>query len=296
MNSIEKAIQRLMKQAEQPDEASKSVARIEQTESTADLNIGTQTNPNLQAAINKIIRWDFDRLESMGYVTPQSKQTNVAEELRVIKRPLVNNALGRSAGNIPRGNTLMVTSSLPGEGKTFMSLNLALSIVAEKDTTVLLMDGDLVNPTMSRLLGVEDQLGLTDVLDGSVGDISEVILQTDIPELRFIPAGRRSALSTELLASEKMHNLIDELSTRYKDRIIIFDSSPVLVTSLAIVLSHLVGQIALVVEAGKTPHNILREVVDLLNDNDVVNLILNKNRRSSLGGYYYGSYYGSGNN
>ena len=131
MNSIEKAIQRLMKQAEQPDEASKSVARIEQTESTADLNIGTQTNPNLQAAINKIIRWDFDRLESMGYVTPQSKQTNVAEELRVIKRPLVNNALGRSAGNIPRGNTLMVTSSLPGEGKTFMSLNLALSIVAE---------------------------------------------------------------------------------------------------------------------------------------------------------------------
>ena len=290
MNSIEKAIQKLISQSKgKSEDIEKPVAWLEEN-STAQTD-GTPITSG--SAPNKVIHWDFNRLEQHGYVTPGSKHVGVAEEFRGIKRPLVKNAFGGGAVPIPNANMIMMTSSLPGEGKTFMTLNLALSMVVEKDTTLLLVDGDLANPTMSRLLGVDDQPGLTDLLNGEVNDIGDILMQTDIPELRFIPAGRSSVYSTELLASERMKAVMHELSERYKDRVILFDSSPLLITSQSIVLSHLVGQIVVVVEAGKTPKNLVKDAVDLLGEDDVVSLVLNKHRRSSFGGYYYGAYYGA---
>jgi len=284
MNSIEKAIERLMKQSTQKSvETGRPIAQAMEPADFA-----------LDADNERYLQFNFSRLEEIGYMTSQDTHTSMAEEFRLIKRPLLRNITGQSAdNNIRNVNLIMVTSSLPNEGKTFIVLNLALSMVAEKDNTVLLIDSDVVNPSLSRMLGLESKPGLTDILNKPEVTVEDVIYDTDIPNLRFIPAGQLDAYSTELLASEKMRLLTNELSERYDDRIILFDSPPLLVASQAAVLSHLVGQVMVVVEAGKTTQNLVAEAVNMLDENNVIGIVLNKNRSSSLSGYYYGAYHGS---
>ncbi len=282
MNSIEKAIERLMKQSARgnPATVGKPVARAVEP-----------TDIALNSKNDRCIKFDFSMLEKIGYMTPHDTNNSLAEEFRLIKRPLLRNIAGRGADDIEHANLIMLTSSLPNEGKTFMTLNLALSMVAEKDNTVLLIDSDVVNPSLSRMLGLESKPGLTEILNDPNVNVEDVMYDTDIPNLRFIPAGNLDAYSTELLASEKMRLLTRELSERYQDRIILFDSPPLLVASQAAVLSHLIGQIMIVVEAGKTPQNLVTEALNMLDENDVIGIVLNKNRSSSLSGYYYGSKY-----
>jgi exopolysaccharide/PEP-CTERM locus tyrosine autokinase len=236
---------------------------------------------------------DVGRLKDAGMVTPDSPRSQIFEEFRLIKRPLLKNALGQGPTRIPRGNLIMVTSCMPGEGKSFCSLNLAMSIAMEMDHTVLLVDADVAKPSIPRMLGIEGGLGLMDVLLEENLPISQVLIRTNIDKLRLMTAGRHHPNATELLASGAMGDLLDEMSRRYSDRIIIFDSPPLLATTESRVLASQMGQVVLVVEAGKTTEQKLREGLQHLGSCETVNLLLNKARFKGESGYYgYGYGYG----
>ena len=239
------------------------------------------------------INIDMAKLENLGFIAPPQDRAKLAEEYRRIKRPLLSNAFGKGKSTIELGNLIMVASALPGEGKTFNTINLAMSLANEMDHTVLVVDIDVLNPATTRLFGLKDEPGLTDVLSNPHMGLEDVIHGTNLPNLKIMPAGQHHAHANELLASEQMKRLAYELSTRYPDRIVILDAPPLLLTSEASVVAGLVGQVLLVVEAGKTAQNAVKEAVNLLDDNDnkVVGIVLNKNRNSNKG--QYGAYYGA---
>ena len=232
-----------------------------------------------------------------GFISPQTERSRTAEEFRMIKRPLLQRAFSGEAALGERPNVIAVTSSVAGEGKTFTSLNLAISIAMELDRTVLLVDADLANPGLSRLLGAQDLPGLTERLLDDKVSLKDLLLRTDVPKLTLLPAGRRHRRSTELLASNTMKGLLDEVATRYPDRVVLFDSPPLLATSEASVLAEQAGQVCLVVESTTTPQFLVKEALGLLRHQDRVSLVLNKTRDELLSGrrgYYYGYRYGYG--
>jgi exopolysaccharide/PEP-CTERM locus tyrosine autokinase len=204
----------------------------------------------------------------------------------------VAHAFGKRATKIEGGHLILITSALPGDGKTFACINLALSIASEQDRSVLLVDGDVPKAHISRLFGIEKQPGLTDMLErDSKVDLSEIIIDTDVDGLSLMSSGKMTRHVTELFASNRMEQLIKALSARDPNRVVIFDSAPLLLTTGSKVLSTLVGQVVLVVCAGKTPHNAVLQAVDQIEEGKAVNLILNQ-ARNQLASEYYGSYYG----
>lgn len=249
-----------------------------------------------EAGSSKTVTIDLERLASLGYVTPDTEKTMLAEEFRVIKRPLITNVMATDSLDRHR-NLIMVTSSLPSEGKSFCALNLALSIAMERDTTVMLVDADVAKPSVLNNLGLRAERGLMDVLLDPEIQVGDVLLKTNIEKFSILPAGRRHKHSTELLASESMVRLLDEIATRYSDRVVIFDSPPLLVTSEARELAAHMGQIVMVVEAGRTSQEAVAEALRYIEGCDIVNLLMNKSdslHGDGYGGYGYG--YGYGHN
>lgn len=242
---------------------------------------------------------DLAQLATKGIITPDAPRSQVADEFRVIKRPLISNALGKGAEPVKNGNLIMVTSALPGEGKSFTAVNLAMSIAMEMDNTVLLVDADVSRPSILNILGLPPANGLMDVLREKNVDFGSVMIKTDVQKLSVVPAGTSNLHATELLASDSMVKLLNEIATRYKDRIIIFDSPPLLVTTEARVLASHMGQVVVVVEAQRTSHAAVKQALALIESCPVVLTILNKSSGSPGGAYYgqqysYGSYgYGS---
>ena len=235
-----------------------------------------------------------DRLRDANMLVPGSRLgENFSDEYRRIKRPLLANAFGKSASLVDQGNLILVTSSIPGEGKTHTSANLALSLALEKDHTVLLVDCDINKYGISQLFGIADKPGLVEVLESDNLSISDVLLSTDIPNLCLIGAGKGNGFVTELLASQKMVAFVSELADRYEDRVIIFDGPPLLPTPQTQVLAGLVGQVVFVIETGKTPQMLVNEALEMIPMEKATNLVMNKSEGlSGRGGYYYG-YYGS---
>lgn len=238
----------------------------------------------------KRITLNLTKMRQYGIVTPDEGRTQIAEQFRVIKRPLLTNAFNKGADMIKNGNLIMVTSALAGEGKSFCTVNLAMSIAMEMDRTVLLVDADVARPSMPKILGCGTERGLLDILLDEKLDLADILIKTDIEKLTLLTAGRRHSHSTELLASQSMGALLKELAQRYADRVVIFDSPPLLLTSEARVLASQMGQIVLVVEAETTSQQTVKETLRQIESCDVVNLIYNK-ARSFSGGEYYGSYY-----
>jgi protein-tyrosine kinase len=248
--------------------------------------------PKLEEKSQEVVTFNWSSLTERGFITPDHSHSQVAEEFRSIKRPLVANALGAKKQEIENSNLILITSSIPGEGKTFTAINLAFSIATEFDKKVLLVDADVAKPSVLKVLGIQDRMGLIDYLEQDSLDLSDVILQTEIAGLRIIPAGKPHKLSTELLASNKMLGLSKELSRRYSDRIVIFDSPPLLAATQAEVLASQMGQIVLVVSAESTPQTfVLESVKKLQSCSDVVLALLNRAQRNLHVGYYgYGKY------
>jgi protein-tyrosine kinase len=238
------------------------------------------------------IEIDFPRLKIRGFVTPDAPASQIAEEFRVIKRPIIRNALGQGGARVHHGNLVMVTSALPGEGKTFTSLNLALSIATEIDSTVLLVDGDVAHPSIPGLLGAPHGPGLLDLLTRDDLDFADAMVKTNIDKLSVLPAGSRHRRSTELLASEQMASLLRELASRYPDRIVIFDSPPLLATTEARVLATNMGQIVMVVAADATSQHAVNQALTTVEGCDIVLMVLNKASRTDVGAYY--GYYATG--
>lgn len=238
---------------------------------------------------------DLERLHGLGFVTPNHPRSGIAEEYRVIKRPLLKNATRNEAAQVADGNLIMVTSALPGEGKSFTALNLAISMAMELDHTVLLVDADVSKPSVLRTLGLPPEKGLMDVLIDSSIQLPDVLLRTNIDKLSILPAGNTSHRATEVLASEGMNRLLEEMATRYSDRIIVFDSPPLLVTTEARALATHMGQIVLVVEAEKTSHGAARQAASMIESCPIKMTLLNKCSHQGAAGYYgYGYGYGYG--
>lgn len=241
------------------------------------------------------VRIHLDGLRARGMVVPNGPATQSAHEYRVIKRPLLRNAFGRHGQEAVRnGKRIMVTSALPGEGKSFTSVNLAMSIAAERDHGVLLIDADVAQPTIPRELGIHADTGLMDWLIDGGPDLSRLVLPTNVETLLLLPAGRRDEHATEWLASDAMSRLLDELSTRYPDYVLIFDSPPLLVTTEARVLASYMGQIVMVVESGRTPREAVTQALSTIGSNEIVGLVLNKAHNIESNGYYQGYGYGYG--
>ncbi len=236
---------------------------------------------------------DLARLRGLNIITPNGDYSATAEEFRMVKRPLLNNAFGADGQKFKNANLIMVTSCFPGEGKSFCTLNLAMSFAMEMDRTVLLVDADVSKPTVLSVLGIEAEKGLLDLLEDKDLNPSEVLIKTSVPNLTVLPAGRRNANATELLASESMARLLDDLAHRYHDRVILFDSPPLLVTTEASVLSTHMGQIVMVIEAGKTPQPAINAALGMVSSCGYVGLLLNK-AESRLGFDKYGYGYGYG--
>ncbi len=244
-------------------------------------------------AVSRRVELDLDALVASGIVSPNAPRSQIADQYRVIKRPLISNAMGKGASPIENGNLIMVTSALAGEGKSFTAINLAMSIATELDNTVMLVDADVARPSVLRMLGLPASPGLLDMLVGDVADLSSVLLKTNIDKLTLLPSGTPHLRATELLASDAMTQLIANIAQRYSDRIIIFDSPPLLLTTESRVLASHMGQIVMVVHAQKTLQTDVQHALASIEACPVKMMVLNQARTSSQGGYGgYGYGYG----
>ena len=245
------------------------------------------------ASSSRRVELNMAMLESSGIVTPNAPRSRIADEFRVIKRPLISNAIGRGAQALTHGNLIMVTSAMPGEGKSFTALNLAMSIAAELDHTVMLVDADVARPSILRMLGLPNGPGLLDVLGGQA-EMADVMMKTNIDKLSILPSGTPHSGATELLASDAMRLLLDDISKRYPDRIVIFGSPPLLLTTEARVLATQMGQVVLVVQAEKSLQADVQHALSTIESCPVKMMLLNRMRTDPKGSYGYGYGYGYG--
>ncbi|WP_293878118.1 MULTISPECIES: AAA family ATPase [unclassified Sphingomonas] len=239
---------------------------------------------------------DRGMLAEAGMIVPGAPVGPLAEEFRLIKRQLlitrerIAQASGGS-GQADKARTALVCSARPGDGKTFCAVNLALSLAAERDTEVLLVDADFAKPDVLAQLGMAEQPGMLDALADSRIDVETLVIRTDVGGLSILPAGTKTATDTELLASARTRTVLARLLEANSRRIVIFDSPPALAASPAAVLAMLVGQVMLVVRADRTPESELREAVQRLDGCDEIALVLNA-VSFVPGGHRYGTYYG----
>ncbi len=243
------------------------------------------------AVTSRSVELDLDLLATNGVLTPSAPRSRVGDQFRVIKRPLLQNASGKGASRPAHGNLIMITSALPGEGKTFTALNLAMSIAAEVDHTVMLVDADVARPAVMQALGLAEGQGLLDLIDGTA-QMHEVLLRTNIDKLTILPSGTPHQRATEMLASEGMRRLLDDMASRYSDRIIIFDSPPLLLTTESRVLATHMGQIVVVVQAGRTKQSDVRDALDAIETCPIRMMLLNQVRSEPEPVYGYGYGYG----
>ena len=222
-----------------------------------------------------MFKFDRERLRAQSMITPDGERTPIAESFRRIKRQILENIVSPKPG-APPANLVMVTSALAGEGKSFCAINLAISMALELDRTVLLVDGDVAKAGLARALGLNAEKGLMEVLLDRQVDLADVLWSTDIGRLTLLPAGSAHKHATELLASDAMHGLLREMAERYHDRIVIFDSPPLLAASEAGALANQVGQVVVVVEAGKTSEAALKDALGRVDASRVTGLLLNK--------------------
>ncbi|WP_071077311.1 XrtA-associated tyrosine autokinase [Janthinobacterium lividum] len=231
------------------------------------------------------------RLAEQGMLTQEGGRSSVAEDFRIIKRPLLRQARASGAEAIRHGNLIVVTSAMPGEGKTYCAINLAMSIAMEMDITVLLVDADVARPSVLKVLGLPPEPGLMDVLLDPQLAMADVILKTNVANLRILPAGRSNKHATELLASRAMSRLLAEIASRYSDRVVVFDSPPLLITSEAHALVGQMGQVVMVVEAETTTQHAVKEALRQIEACEHIHLIYNKTKSFPGNDYYGYGYY-----
>jgi len=237
---------------------------------------------------------DRGMLAANGMMVPGAPVGPLAEEFRLIKRQLlITRARIEASASPDKARTILVCSARPNDGKTFCAVNLALSIAAERDTEVLLVDADVAKPDVLNQLGLSDGPGLLDALADTGIDVETLVIRTDVPHLSILPAGGRTSMDTELLASARTKAVLARLLAADPRRIVIFDSPPALAASPAGVLAMLVGQIMLVVRADRTPEGEVRAAVDRLDSCDHIQLVLNA-VSFVPGGARFGSYYEQG--
>jgi receptor protein-tyrosine kinase len=239
----------------------------------------------------RVVAIDRAALRAIDLLPPVDIDRQITSQYQHIKRPLVASVLSRSPSLGTAPHVIMLASALPGEGKTFTSINLALSLAVEKDIEVLLVDADVRKPHVSRIFGVEHERGLIDLLIDNNLRASQVILRTDVPGLSIMPAGRPMETATELLASGRMADVVAQLAAPDGRRIVLFDSPPLLLSTESHALATTAGQVVLVVRAEVTARQAVRDAIDAVGNGKPVSLILNQTSSPPSAGYFgYGSY------
>lgn len=234
-------------------------------------------------------RIDRDALAEGGMLVPGGPVTALAEEFRLVKRQLLATGADIAKRDEDAARMILLCSAQPGDGKTFCAINLALSLAAERDLNVLLVDADFNKPDILGRLGLKAERGLLDALGDASIDPETLVIATDVPQLSILPAGTRTNADTELLRSDRARAVLDALLAADPDRILLFDSPPALAASSAAVLATLVGQTVLVVRADRSSEADLREAVALLDGCAEIQLLLNATTYRAEGprfGYY----------
>ncbi|SEA67207.1 XrtA-associated tyrosine autokinase [Acidovorax soli] len=306
-SSIEKAAQRLeqLRKAGAPmpgngvpsegPAAPGTLPQFTPTDSPAeDVAVDVQRSEPASRPGSKSVHIDLTALAAAGFVTPHAPRSATTDQFRVIKRPLLENATGKGASVVANGNLIMVTSSLPREGKTFTAINLAMSLAMELNHTVMLVDADVARQSVMKTLGLQPAPGLLDLLlDDKIG-LPDVLLRTNIDNFTLLPTGLPNPRATELLASDAMVALLNDMGKRYSDRIIVFDSPPLLLTTEARVLASHMGQVVIVVQAEKTLQSQVQYALSTIEACPIRLMVLNQARSRGLGAYGYGYGHGFG--
>jgi protein-tyrosine kinase len=284
MSLVEQAIARMRNQA---NAAAAKVADAPATSSAPASPLPPIVN-RVAGTAKPATRIAIDRsaLRANGYLAEEGKEKQFADHFRRIKRPLVEKAMSKDAAGEPR--VIMITSALPGEGKTFSSINLALSMALERDVSVLLVDCDVAKRHVGEILGLKDEKGLLDALVADSLDVESLVVETNVPGFSILPAGRRVETTAELLSSQRMRQLVAELCQHNPRRVVLLDSPPLLITNEGRALLKVAGQVVLVMRAGHTPRHAVQDAVALLGPQQAGGIILNHVGGGEATGYYYG--------
>jgi protein-tyrosine kinase len=285
MSIIEKAIDKLHLGSSKAARADKGIEGGQRPSHLGRPGVSITDTGRLRRIPRESIELNVANLRKEGMLAAEEFASEMNDQFRRIKWPLLQFAASRSA---PPANLIMVTSSLPGEGKTFTSLNLALAIAREQDCSALLIDADPAKSHITRLLGLDQRSGLIDLIANNTLDPEDLVLGTNWPGLAMLPAGGYSNATPELFASQRMIDVIRRLGGNDPRRIVLFDASPLLVTNESQVLARIVDQIILVVRAEATTQPTVLEAIALLGDNRQVSCVLNQARASRITEYYYG--------
>ncbi|MGH8318311.1 MAG: P-loop NTPase [Steroidobacteraceae bacterium] len=279
MSVVEKTIRKIQEQRAAAEAASAAAAAGEAPPPTGPI-------------VSDLAPVVFDReaLRSAGLLPPVTDEQRLSSEYRRIKRPLLANAFGPEGARVRKGYLIMLASALPGEGKSFTAINLALSLSLERDIEVLLIDADVVKPQLTRVVGLEGEPGLLDVLRDPRLSVESMIRPTTVRGVSFLPSGTSSPEATELLASKRMEQVAAALEQRDSQRIALFDSPPLMQTTESAALAQVAGQIVLVVLAESTPQPVVLDALDLLQGHPSVSLVLNESGQSTTSAYYYYGY------
>jgi protein-tyrosine kinase len=285
MSLVEQAISRLKNQ-NAPKEKKSAPTRV---------NPPAPINRDTNAAIANRLNIDLVALRARGYLPEIEQDRPFAEHYRRIKRPLIEKAVaGTSMGE---SRVIMVASAVPGDGKTFTSINLALSMALERDMSVLLVDSDVTKQHITDIFGLSRQPGLLDALQDDSVDPESLVIPTNIRGLSILPAGTRAEGTAELLSSNRMRSIGENLCALNAGRILLLDSPPLLITNEGRALLRVAGQVILVVRANNTPRQAVQAAIRLIDARQAGGLILNDVTSASSEGYYgYGNYgaYGHG--
>lgn len=237
---------------------------------------------------------DRQHLRDQSLIVPEGSVNALIEEFRIVKRQLLQSAaLLAAQGTGPAAQRVLICSPLPGEGKTFTAVNLALAIAGEKECEVLLVDADFAKPSVLSTLGLPGGPGLMDALADPSLDVADCVIGTDVAGLWVLPAGNATNSDTEYLSSSRTASVLDRLTQGAPNRFVIFDSPPALAASPAAELAKYVGQAVLVARADRTGQGSLEDAISLLGACPNIQLLLNA-VHFSPSGRRFGSYYGYG--
>lgn len=295
MSVVERALKKLQGKGGGP-QSGRPVLRS-RSEAIGSVGEAARVDESPGALPDRIVNIDPDALARAGLLAPGNDR--LSDQYRAIKQPVLRKAVsvetdGDKSSKPDKNRLILVSSAFSGEGKTFTCVNFGFSLAQERDWSVLLVDTDCRNPSLSRLLGVTEEPGLLDYLADSSVSLESCILRTSIDRLLILPVGRPRPDAAELLASERMKAACNSINDgKFGAILAVFDSSPVLQTPEPLIVSQSAGQLLFVVRAGRTPRAAVAEALGQLDYSKSIGLVLNQVSASgNWSPYNYGSAYG----
>jgi capsular exopolysaccharide synthesis family protein len=239
--------------------------------------------------ITQKITIDFDRLQSVGLYSDEHSAKKFSDDVRRLKLFVLKKATDVTSED-QSNRYVLVTSSIPGEGKTHISLNLALSLAHEKNLKVVLIDTDVLKHDLTDALNLANKPGFVDILKSSEGvrdTLLSTIYATNFENLFIVPAGVYTENDENLVSSQFVKHVLDEIGLIGEDVLILMDSAPLLVSVQSQAVTSVAGQVLYVVEAGSTPQNDFKQALGLVDqENKAVGLVVNKLHKNNLQSYY----------